>query len=123
MRSSYIATIAPDSLTNESGYVLLGTIDGLAYVHFSATRAPQTVVFRNGDLTNPQPDGEGMVGVFEFPRPSFEAQAEVLFDPTPLPFHWADFAAEFPELAESPGDDEDGNPLPSPLMPHQWAGE
>ena len=123
MRSSYIATIAPDKLTEESGYILLGVIDDLAYVHFAPWREPQTVVFPNGDLTNPQPDGDGMQAVTESPHPSFADEADVLYDPTPEPFQWEDFAAEFPELAESPGEDEDGNPLPSPLMPHQWAGE
>jgi hypothetical protein len=37
-------------------------------------------------------------------------EAEVLYDPTPQPFVWDNFAAAHPELAES-------------LVPHQWAGE
>lgn len=110
MRASYIATIAPDALTDEPGYVLLGTIDGLAYVHFAPYHEPQTIVFPNGDLTNPQPEGEGMVGVVEVPRPSFAEDAVVVFDPTPAPFRWADFEAAHPDLAAG-------------LSPHQWAGE
>lgn len=110
MQSSYIASIAPDKLTDESGYVTLGTIDGLVYVHFAPWVEPQPVVFPNGDLTNPQPDGEGMQAVFESPRPSFYADATIVYDPTPAPFVWAEFAVAHPDLAAS-------------LMPHQWAGE
>lgn len=123
MRSSYIATSTPDSLAEESGYVMLGTVDGLAYVHFAPETEAQQIVFPNGDLTNPQLDGEGMVGIFERSRPSFEADAKVLYDPTPEPFRWDNFADAFPALAKSPVENADGQPLPSPLMPHQWAGE
>ena len=94
MHSSYIATIAPEALTEEAGYVLLGIIDNRAYVHFA-----------------------------ESSRPSFADEADVLYDPDPQPFAWENFAAAYPALAASPGEDEDGNPLPSVLTPHQWAGE
>lgn len=95
MPSSRIVTIAPDAVPEEAGFVVLGTIDGVAYLHVA-----------------PQPND-----------PSWMADAEVLYDPTPEPFRWADFADEFPELATSPGEDEDGAPLPSLLIPHQWSGE
>lgn len=110
MRSSHIVSIAPDNIDGGSGYVLLGEVDGLAYVHLAPWQEPRTVVFPNGDLTNPQPDGEGMQAVFESPRPSFYADATIVYDPTPAPFVWAEFAVAHPDLAAS-------------LMPHQWAGE
>jgi hypothetical protein len=110
MHSSRIVTIAPDALTEESGYVLLGTIDGEAYVHLAPWHEPQTIVFPHGDLTDPQPEGEGMQGVVESPLPSWASEAVTLYDPTPLPFRWDEFAALHPEVA-------------SVLMPHQWAGE
>jgi hypothetical protein len=110
MHSSRIVTIAPDALTEEAGFVLLGVIDGLAYVHLAPWHEPQTVVFPNGDLTNPQPSGEGLSGVIESPLPSWATSAVVVYDPSPAPFRWDAFAAAEPDLAAS-------------LMPHQWAGE
>lgn len=110
MRSSRIVSIAPDALTEASGFVVLGTIDGLAYVHLAPWQEPQTIVFPNGDLTNPQAEGEGMQAVVESPLQSWVEDAEVVYDPTPAPFRWEAFAAAEPDLA-------------AVLMPHQWAGE
>lgn len=112
MRSSSIVRIAPDALTDESGYVRLGTVDGWAYVHLAPWREPQEVTATWGATL-----------IAESVRPSFADAAEVVYDPTPAPFRWADFAAAHPDLAASPGEDEDGNPLPPALMPHCWAGE
>jgi hypothetical protein len=123
MPSSCIATVDPSVLDEQAGYVLLGIVNNIAYVHLTPYCEPQTVVFPNGDLTNPQPEGDGMQGIVECPRPSWAADAVILYDPTPDPFRWTAFAAAHPELADSPGDDPHGNPLPPPLMPHQWAGE
>jgi hypothetical protein len=95
MPSSRIVTIAPKDVPDQAGFVLLGTIDGVAYLHVA-----------------PQPDD-----------PSWMADAEVLYDPTPDPFRWDDFAEEFPELAASPGTDAEGAPLPPVLMVHSWLGE
>jgi hypothetical protein len=110
MRSSRIVTIAPDALTEPSGFVVLGTIDELAYVHLAPWQEPRAIVFPNGDLTNPQAEGEGMQAVVESPLPSWVEDAEVVYDPTPAPFRWDEFAAAHPALADT-------------LTPHQWAGE
>lgn len=110
MHSSRIVTIAPDALNEEPGYVLLGIIDGVAYVHLCPWEEPRTIVFPNGDLTNPQPEGEGMQGVVESPLPSWVAASESFYDPMPEPFRWDAFAAMHPDVA-------------SVLMPHCWAGE
>lgn len=110
MRSSHIVAIDPAQVHGESGYVLLGEINGLAYVHLAPWQEPQAIVFPNGDLTNPQPSGDGMQAVIESPRPAWADEAEVVYDPTPAPFVWAEFAAAHPELAAQ-------------LTPHQWAGE
>jgi hypothetical protein len=98
MHPSMIVTIDAEALTEESGYVLLGTIDGLAYVHLAPYTDPSS-------------------------RASWIEAASVLYDPSPDPFRWAEFAAAHPDLGASLGNDVDGNPLPSALMPHQWAGE
>lgn len=131
MASSHIVTLSPDALTDESGGVLLGIVDGLAYVHIGPLADPVRVFFPNGDLTRPQvlapnepdPEAPGMIAIQETPRPSYLANADVLYDPTPAPFRWAEFADAFPALATSLGDDPDGTPLPPVLTPHQWAGE
>lgn len=98
MQSSIIVTIDAEALTEESGCVLLGIIDGLAYVHIAPYIDPSS-------------------------RPSWIEDASVLYDSSPDPFRWAEFATEYPDLGASLGNDVDGNPLPSALMPHQWAGE
>jgi hypothetical protein len=118
MHPSRIATIPADAVTEESGYVVLGTIDGLAYVHLAPFYDPVRVFFPNGDLTRPRvlgpdepdPDAEGMLAVQESVRPSWAADAVPVFDPSPNPFRWDDFAAAHPDLAAT-------------LTPHQWAGE
>lgn len=70
--ASCIATIAPQTLDDQPGYVLLGTLGGLAYVHL----AP------------------GL-------RPDWTAQATLVYDPAPAPFVWAEFATAHPDLAAS----------------------
>ena len=131
MHASIIATIDPEAITEGSGYVHLGTIDGLAYVHLAPYADPVRVFFPNGDLTRPQvlgpdepdPTAEGIIAIAETPRPAWAVDAVTIYDSTPEPFRWAEFADAHPELGASPGNDVDGNPLPSALMPHQWAGE
>ena len=118
MNPSRIVTIDAEALTEESGYVLLGIIDGLAYVHLAPYTDPVRVFFPNGDLTRPRvlgpdepdPDAEGTLAVQESVRPSWADAATILYNPSPDPFRWDVFAAAFPDLADT-------------LTPHQWAGE
>lgn len=110
MRSSHIVSIAPDKIDDGAGYVLLGTIGPLAYVHLAPWQEPRTVVFPNGDLTNPQTEGDGMSATIESPRPPWADEATVVYDPTPAPFRWEHFAAAHPTIAAK-------------LTSHQWAGE
>ena len=110
MRSSHIVSIAPSKIDGGSGYVILGEVNGLAYVHLAPWQEPQTIVFPNGDLTNPQTEGDGMVAVIESPRPTWADEATVVYDPTPAPFVWAEFSDVHPALSAK-------------LTPHQWAGE
>jgi hypothetical protein len=110
MRSSHIVSIAPAKIDGGSGFVILGEIAGLAYVHFAPWQEPRTVVFPHGDLTNPQPSGDGMTATIESPRPDWADEATIVYDPTPEPFVWGEFVAAHPKIA-------------SKLTPHQWAGE
>lgn len=114
MRSSYIATVDPAVIPDEptNGYVLLGIVDGLAYVHFAPWHEPQQVT---------APWGATLIA--EMVRPEWADDATIFYDPQPAPFRWADFAAQYPHLAASPGLDEDGEPLRPALMSHAWAGE
>jgi hypothetical protein len=115
---SRIARIPTASLTPESGYVVLGYDGTDAIVHLAPFYDPVRVFFPRGDLSRPQvlgpdepdPDAEGMLAVSECPRPSWDGYADTIYDPSPNPFRWEDFAAAHPDLAAT-------------LTPHQWAGE
>jgi hypothetical protein len=132
MRSSHIVAVDPAHLTDApSGFVVLGTLDDLAYCHVAPTR--EVVRISQGTITDGQvagrvlgpdePDEDGMLVVGERGPLPWGEDFTLVFDPSPEPFAWDDFAAEHPELAASPGDDEDGNPLPPVLIPHGWSGE
>lgn len=123
MRPSMIVTLPVTALPEEftAGYVVLGVVDGLAYVHLAPYAEPQEVYFRDGALSA-EPNG-GQAGVLETPRPAFAEGADVFYDPAPAAFRWDVFAEAHPALAESPGLDAEGAPLPAPLMPHQWSGD
>lgn len=86
------------------GYVRLGALkDGRAVLHV----APD-----NG-ITHELTAISDHVATFESVQPKGIENAEgfeVLYNPTPEPFRWETFAAEYPELAAT-------------LTPHQWAGE
>jgi hypothetical protein len=136
MRSSHIVAVDPSLLADAtpSEWVPLGTVDGLTYCHVAPASEPRRFVgatITDGQIAYTRelapdedaPEGETVMVVGEQAPLPWGEDFTLVYDPTPEPFKWEDFAAEFPELAESPGENEDGNPLPSPLMPHQWAGE
>jgi hypothetical protein len=123
MPSSRIVTIAESRVIDGvgNGAVLLGVVDGLAYVHL-APRA-EARRFVNGRIENGAfvydaelaadavVPADAVLTVAE-PAPvgDWVADAVPYYDPSPVPFKWAVFAEAEPELAEQ-------------LMPHQWAGE
>jgi hypothetical protein len=133
MRSSHIVAVDPAHLTDApSGFVVLGHLDGLAYCHVAPTR--EVVRLAGGRIEGGQiqydrilgpdePDEDLMLVVGERGPLPWGDKATVIFDPTPEPFAWADFAKAHPDLAAERGVDKEGNPVPPVLTPHGWAGE
>jgi len=122
MRPSMIVTLPVTALPEEptAGYVVLGVVDGLAYVHLAPYAEPQEVYFRDGALSA-EPNG-GQAGVLETPRPAFAEGAEVFYDPAPDAFRWDVFAAAHPDLTTEQTSWL-GEARPPKLMAHQWMGE
>jgi hypothetical protein len=136
MRPSHIVAVDPSLLADAdpSGWVPLGTVDGLTYCHVAPHAEPRR--FLGGTVTDgalsytrelapdeDAPEGATVMVVGERPPLPWGEDYELVYDPSPNPFRWADFALAHPDLAASPGEDEDGHPIPPALTPHAWAGE
>jgi len=122
MRSSHIVAVNPATLADAQphGWVELGQVDGMAYCHCAPSRLRRFLgaSIQNGafvfdrELTpdeHPE-DGAVVAVVGDLPPAPWGDAFDLVFDPSPAPFAWADFAAEHPALAGQ-------------LRPHQWAGE
>jgi hypothetical protein len=136
MRPSYIVAVDPSLLAdaNPSGWIPIGTVDGLTYCHVAPASEPRRFV--GATLTDGQiaytrelapdedaPEDAIVMVVGEYPPLPWADDYTMVYDPSPEPFAWDAFAAAHPALAASSGQDEDGHPLPPALTPHGWAGE
>jgi hypothetical protein len=133
MRSSHIVAVDPTALVDaqESGWAYLGTVDGVAYCTVGRYDEPR--YFLDGVVADGQLVGQELsaaeaaeavaagatVMVWgERPPLPWGEDYTLVFDPSPEPFRWDDFAAAHPDLAAPLDSDE-----PGPLRPLVWAGE
>jgi hypothetical protein len=132
MRSSHIVAVDPATLVDasESGWAYLGTVGGVAYCTVSRAAPVERLLYLGtGNLLDhasyrPLTDGEEppedaiIAVVGERPPLPWGEEFTLVFDPSPEPFRWDDFAAAHPALASPLDSDE-----PGPLRPLVWAGE
>jgi hypothetical protein len=124
MRASHVVAVDPATLVDAepNGWVSLGEVDGVAYCHVGRTAPVVRMLWSGaGDMMDPATytplaDGEDAPadaivavrgGRVDLP---WGDAFDLVFDPSPAPFAWEDFAAAHPTLAGQ-------------LRPHQWAGE
>jgi len=132
MRSSHIVAVDPATLVDasENGWAYLGTIDNVAYCTVGRTTKVIRLLYTGtGNMLDPNNYIELAEGE-EVPKDATIAVRNergplpwgldftLIYDPTPEPFRWDDFAAAHPDLA-APLDSEE----PGPLRPLVWAGE
>lgn len=123
IRSSYVVAVDSALVVDgtPAGTVALGVVDGLAYLHVQPTVAPRRFVgamLADGEIRyerelapgEPEPD-EGFVLVVGEPVSlPWRDDVALVYDPTPSPFAWDEFAAAHPEIAGQ-------------CVPHAWANE